>query len=104
MATTSSIITNFLGVTTLKTSFTSSPAIFSYLEAKYLSNCESVSPSAYAPSMLTFFWGFSHFLQPDLFVSEDTDVESACIGNTFPKKASASIGAVEHSKIDSQSP
>ena len=109
--TTFSGATYFLGITT-------SPAIFSYLEAGYLDSLASVFPTVYAADTLTCSRGFSGFLRPsssDGKGSKDTDrgayIEAArigstctrdtcsrdaCIGNTFAREActrSACIGS-----------
>lgn len=78
-------VTNLLGITTVKTSFTSGPAIFSYLDVGYLDTLVYISPSINTSNMLTCSGCFSSFLQSGSLSAKDIDVESACAGCTFAK-------------------
>lgn len=131
MTTISLEVTNFLGVTTLKTSFISGLTIFSCLEMWYLDNCAFGFLSAYRSCILSCLAGFPVSLQRNLFVSKGANVKnlytksaegtcdkfnfikdagirniccrSICISNTSAKKAGASTSAVKYKEMNWQS-
>lgn len=105
MIITLSEITNFLWVITFKTFFKSGTAIFFWWDAGYLDSCIFVFLLAYAPNILTSFWGFLSSKQPDLLVLGGVDVESTCIKifkdicGKFPYIGDASIGDTCHRDV-----
>lgn len=79
------MMTTLLGVTTLETSFTSGPSIFSYLDAGYSYSLVSVSALVNASNMLICSGSFSGFPQLCLTGArgaKDTCIEGVCIENT----------------------
>lgn len=81
-------VTNYLGVTTLKTAFASGLTISPCLDVGYLNNLASVSPLINVSNMLTYLWDFLDYLQLGLFGMKSINVENTCtrgtcIGDTY---------------------
>lgn len=89
-------MTNFLEMTTIKTSFASGLAIFSSLNAKYSDNLVSVSLSINTSNILTYSKDFLCFLWPCLTRAknakstniEKSYIESFCVKDACIKSAS----------------